>query len=114
MTGAPAGERTRGDRAYAQLLERALLPAGDLVLRTEFVRELRRWRRIQHLSGPAIAQLQRSALQDVLRHASTAVPHYRDLRIEPHDDPYEWLRRFPLLTKADLRSSVDRLRTPGA
>lgn len=74
--------------------------------------ELRRWRRIQHLGSEELAGLQRRGLEKLLKHATTAVPHYRELAVAPATDPYEWLRRFPILTKSDLRSEKDRLLTP--
>lgn len=100
-------------RAYGRLLEHVALPAGDLVLRTELMAELRRWRRIQHLDRASLDALQRDALERLLTHATARVPHYRGLRVSRSDDPFEWLRRFPILTKADLRERGDRLLTPG-
>lgn len=114
VTGHEPGPRGRGARAYNQFLERAVLPLGDVALRTEFMRELRRWRRIERLSAPELARLQRTGLGKVLHHATTRVPHYRDLQVRPAEDPYEWLRRFPILTKQDLRTEGERLVTPGS
>ena len=107
---------TRGlpSRLHNAALERLVLPAGDAVLRTEFMRELRRWRRIQHLDADALARLQRSGLVSLLEHATAEVPYYRGLNISRDGDPYEWLRRFPILTKQHLRADGDRILTPGA
>ena len=113
MTAPHGLRRGPGARAYNQLIERTVLPAGDLVLRTEFMRELRRWRRIERMSAEEISSLQRSSLERVLRHATSSVPHYRTLCLRRDDDPFAWLRRFPILTKADLRTEADRLVTPG-
>lgn len=106
-------DRSVTDRAWTTVLERVALPLGDRVLRTEFLRELRRWRRIQRLDAVELEALQRVGLAALLDHATTEVPHYRDLALPRSDDPHEWLRRFPILTKADLRASGDRLVTPG-
>jgi len=107
-------DRSPSERAYNHALERLVLPAGDLALRTEFIKELRRWRQVQRLSAPELANGQRAGLERLLRHASTEVPHYRDLRTTGSDDPYAWLRQFPILTKSHLRSEADRLITLGA
>jgi phenylacetate-CoA ligase len=106
-------ERTAVERAYNQFLERMVLPVGDRVLHTEFMATLRRWRRIQHLPGPELARMQRDGLTRLLEHATTRVPYYQGLGIERPADPHEWLRRFPILTKATLRDEGDRLCTPG-
>lgn len=105
--------RRASERLYNRLLEHVALPVGDLLLRTEFMAELRRWRRIQHLPAAELDRLQRDGLRTLLAHASRAVPHYRDLGVAPDDDPYLWLRRFPILTKTDLREDGARLLTPG-
>lgn len=93
-------------------MEHVALPLGDLALRTEFMAELRRWRRIQHLSADELAALQRRHLTDLLQHATTKVPHYRSLELKPDPDPYVWLSRFPILTKQDLRSKGQDLLIP--
>lgn len=96
------------------MLERAVLPLGDVIMRTEFMRELRRWRRIQHLGADELAARERHGLTQLLRHATKQVPHYRDLDVTPSEDPHEWLRRFPVLTKSDLRNEGELLITPGS
>lgn len=105
--------RTATERAYNAFLERLLLPLGDVVLRTEFMATLRRWRQVQHLPAPELARMQRQNLTALLEHASSNVPYYRELRVERPDDPYEWLRRFPVLTKAHLRDEGERLCSVG-
>ncbi len=114
VSTAANARRGVSERSYNQFLERLVLPAGDVVLRTEFMRELRRWRRIQHLDANSLARLQSEGLAALLDHATTKVPHYRDLKTAKDDDPYKWLRQFPILTKQDLRADGDRLLTPGA
>lgn len=81
-------------------------------MRTEYMRELRRWRGIQRLDSTSLARMQRNALQHLLRHATTNVAYYHDLAIPSSGDPHEWLRRFPLLTKSHLRDHEDQLRDP--
>jgi phenylacetate-CoA ligase len=95
------------------LLERVVLPVGDRILHTEFMATLRLWRRIQHLPASELDRLQSENLVALLDHASSRVPYYRGLGIERSEDPHEWLRRFPILTKAVLREEGERLCTPG-
>jgi phenylacetate-CoA ligase len=101
------------DRAYNEVLERLVLPCGDLVLRTEFMRTLRHWRQIQHLPSGELASLQADGLRHLLEHATARVPYYRSVQVQPDADPHEWLRRFPILTKQELRAEGEDLLTPG-
>lgn len=105
--------RTGPERAYNAFLERLALPLGDRVLRTELMATLRQWRQIQHLPAPELARMQRANLASLLEHASRTVPYYAGLGVARDEDPYEWLRRFPILTKSVLRDEGERLCTPG-
>ena len=94
---------------YGSAVEHLAMPAGDLVLRTEFISTLRRWRRLQRLPTAELQRLQRDALRDLLEYATSTVPHHRRGAAARHDDPYQWLSRLPVMTKYDLRDSVDDL-----
>ena len=94
---------------YTGLLEGLLLPLGDRLLRTNVIAGLRAWRRIQWMSREELERLQAEALRRLLRHATTQIPYYRDLGIAEREDPYSWLRAFPVLTKGHLSSHGDRL-----
>lgn len=94
---------------YTTGLERTVLPLGDRVLRSEFMSTLRQARTMQHLPATELDRLQRERLAGLLRHATTAVPHYRDMDIRPDEDPFTWLRSFPILTKATLQEESSRL-----
>ncbi len=94
---------------YTIGLERLLLPLGDRLLHTEFMATLRAARAMAQLPSDRLRAIQRDRLVGLLRHASTAVPHYRELGVEPDDDPFIWLSRFPILTKEVLRDRTDAL-----
>lgn len=94
---------------YGTAIERLALVLGDRALRTEYVATLRRWRRIQHLPAEELRRLQHDGLRELLEYATTTVPYHRAGAAARHDDPYEWLRRLPVMTKHDLRDSVDEL-----
>jgi phenylacetate-CoA ligase len=94
---------------YNKLVEHVLLPVGDSVLNTEFMATLRTWRYFQGLSAGALQDIQRDKLRSLLEHASKSVPYYRDLEVTSSADPYEWLTRFPILTKRSIRDGGDSL-----
>jgi phenylacetate-CoA ligase len=92
---------------YRDLLEHALLPLGDLALGTAFTAKLKAWRHLQWLSGRELAQIQTDNLRRLLTHASTRVPFYREKDIQPDQDVRSWLRRFPVITKGEIKARID-------
>lgn len=66
--------------------------------------------RSQWWRAPHIEEYVAERLRTVLLDATYHVPHYRDLHIEPQpENPRVWLTRFPILGRADLQDSGDRL-----
>src|SRR5438552_1659141 len=92
---------------YRHILERVLLPLGDLALGTAFQANLEAWRERQWLPSQALQHLQTDNLLRLLTHASARVPFYRDKNIQPDQDARNWLRRFPVITKRDVKANID-------
>jgi phenylacetate-CoA ligase len=92
---------------YHGMLEHTLLPLGDLALGTAFTAKLKEWRDLQWLSGQALEQVQTNNLRRLLRYASTQVPFYREKEVQPDQNVRKWLRRFPVITKADVKARID-------
>lgn len=62
---------------------------------------------------PTIEAHQDKLLKAALQHATSCVPHYRDLGVlQGNDDPRDWLQRFPVLTKKELQSDPARFQWP--
>lgn len=66
--------------------------------------------RSQWWGAAQIQSYQRHTLRKALRHATENIPHYRDLGLDRSNDPFEWLAKFPTLTKGEVQSAGDRLR----
>src|SRR2546422_394137 len=92
---------------YGGVLERVLLPLGDLALGTAFTANLKAWRAIQWLPAQTLGRLQEDNLRRLLTHASTKVPFYREREIHSSQDVRSWLRRFPVITKRDVKDRID-------
>lgn len=90
------------------LLEKMILPIGDRMLGGSFMTELKELRTMKgHL------HLQMQKLKNVLDHATEHSPYYRNFHVQRKGDPVEYLRQFPILTKADLRQhTADMLTQP--
>ncbi len=94
---------------YNWFLEFFLLPIGDWMLGTNYIRELRRWRNIQWFSDEKLQKTQQHSLQKLLMHAVEKVPYYRDLSIQSEDNPVAWLKKFPILYKSDIKANIGKM-----
>jgi len=90
---------------YNKIVEHIILPTGDALLGTNYMRDLRRFRSLQYLSKEEIDALQSKALQQLLLHATKNIDYYKQLNIEAVADPFKWLKKFPLLTKEVIRNN---------
>ena len=88
------------------LLEHVLMPLGDTLIGGSMMSELRKLRKMDGDPG-----LQREKLKNVLTHATKKSPYYRDLKVPFREDPVEYLKGFPILTKQLLRQETDRILT---
>jgi len=99
---------------YNKLMEDVVLPLGDKVLGTTFIKNLKQWRKFQYASKQELEKKQSEILQQLLQHATTNIKYYKGLNVPPATDPYEWLKQFPILTKQKIRDNMnDMLLTGG-
>ena len=94
-------------------MESIVLPAGDKALGTSFIEGLRYWRSFQHLSKEELERKQRELLTKLLTDSTKNIKYYRDLNITPSSDPYEWVKRFPILTKKKIKDNLDDMLLTG-
>ena len=94
---------------YNTLLERFILPAGDIALGTAYMKQLKDWRKIEKLSSDELQANQKNSLQKLLAHATENVPFYKNLGIESNDDVYKLIRDFPIMTKNVIKDNMDQL-----
>ena len=67
---------------YNTLLEWAILPVGDLLNGSEFVRQLVKWRQIQYLSETELERLQAKKLSELLTHICTMIPYFQNIPLK--------------------------------
>ncbi|MBN1118686.1 MAG: phenylacetate--CoA ligase family protein [Bacteroidales bacterium] len=94
---------------YNLFLEKILLPIGDLINGSSVSKELKRWRKICTLSETEINELSERNLKNTLAFAIKNVPYYANLNMEYHDNPYQWLKKFPIMDKSKIRIFQDKL-----
>jgi phenylacetate-coenzyme A ligase PaaK-like adenylate-forming protein len=95
-------------------LESLILPVGDLVLKTHFMKHLREYRRINLLSKDDLESLQKRKLNLMLEHISSAIPFYSKLGIDLTANPFQELKKLPLLGKKDFRAAQKEFIDPSA
>jgi phenylacetate-CoA ligase len=92
---------------YRLLVEKIILPLGDLMLGSKTISYLNKFRKWQWLAKADVEKLQKERLQKLLVHASTTIPFYKTLNTNPESDPYTWLRQFPVLKKPVIKENID-------
>ncbi|MBX2955220.1 MAG: phenylacetate--CoA ligase family protein [Cyclobacteriaceae bacterium] len=91
---------------YNFVLENLVLPAGDWVLGTQFIAQLKLARKIQHFSRNELVSYESDMLQKLLIHISTNVDYYKKLNVHSADDPVAWLKNFPILYKNTIKENA--------
>lgn len=94
---------------YNNLLENIILPAGDFVIGTNFIAELKKWRKIVSLDSNRIKEIQRNNLHTQLEYCKKNVPFYKKLNLPEIKDPYEMIKYFPIMTKQIIKENIDDL-----
>ena len=93
---------------YQKLLEHFLLPIGDFFNNTSYINELKYWRKVDEFSEDELQQSQKDNLTKVLSHAVKNIPFYKNIKLE-EQNPYLWIKSFPILTKDTLRDKNNEL-----
>lgn len=92
---------------YSNFLQEFILPLGDGILGTNYIRQVQKWRYLQGRSSVQLESLQEKNLRKLLNHAMLKVPYYRNLNVVPSLNIYETLSKFPILTKAIIKEDID-------
>ncbi|KGL63249.1 hypothetical protein [Polaribacter sp. Hel1_85] len=93
---------------YSKFLENIVLPIGDFFNKSSYKKELKYWRKVDLFSEVELENLQKENLQKVLLHAVNTVPKYKKIQLKG-ENPYAWIKQFPILLKDDIRNNVDIL-----
>lgn len=94
---------------YNHFLEKFLLPTGDFLLGQGFMRNLQRLRREVLLNECQINELQKKRLYDILHYSVKNSCYYKSLNIKHNNDPYFWIKQFPILDKKKIREQQANL-----
>ncbi|HEY9168503.1 MAG TPA: hypothetical protein VIN72_03360 [Lutibacter sp.] len=91
------------------VLEKIVMPLGDLLTGTTVMKDLKKWRMIVSLSEQEIETYSQARLLKVLNFASTNIPFYRKHSQYRDDNPYIWIKQFPIMRKSIIRNNIDSM-----
>jgi phenylacetate-CoA ligase len=93
---------------YQFLLEKIILPFGDILNKSSYTQQLRYWRKVDQLSESEITALQKKNLDKLLQYAIINVPYYKKtVSLDKNQKPK--LQDFPILEKEIIRNQTDQL-----
>lgn len=92
-----------------KLIEKGLMPLGDILNRTQIMGQLNYWRGVCNLTEKELIDLSSNNLNTVLKYAISSIPFYSTLAIEHKVNPLELLSTFPIMNKADIRNNLQNL-----
>lgn len=94
---------------YNSILEYLVMPAGDAIIGTTFMQELRNWRKLEQLTPQEIESLQQEKLIRLLEYASSSIPFYQQLHLPLQKNCEECLQAFPVMYKSVIRKNLRSL-----
>lgn len=95
---------------YNLFLEHIVLPLGDLINKSSYIKQLKYWRRIDNYSKEELDLLQAKNLLKLLNHTIESVPYYQNLNLQNrYKDSEEWLKQFPIINKFTIRENSNYL-----
>lgn len=93
---------------YQFLLEKIILPIGDLFNKSSYMQQLTYWRKVDQLSETDISDLQQKNLDHLLSYAIKNVPYYSEV-VATKPNQKLTLGDFPILEKDIFRNRIDDL-----
>jgi phenylacetate-CoA ligase len=85
------------------IIENIILPLGDLLFGTAYIKSLKEWRKIQFLSESQIEFLQKEKLSKLLNHAQNNISYYSFLKSKTTIN----IKDFPILKKSIIKGEID-------
>ncbi len=94
---------------YNSILEKFILPLGDLVMDSSVMKNLKEWRRVTQLSEKEIEKYSCDKLYHLLDFVTRSVPYYHQFISYKNENPYEWINHFPIMGKAEIKNNISTL-----
>jgi len=95
---------------YTNFIRNVALPFTDLFLNTEYYKSIKKWHYIDTYSEIDLYKIQKENLRQLLKHTVKNCDLYKDIKLQ-NDNPFFWLKQFPILTKDIVRKKEAALLT---
>lgn len=97
---------------YIKILEKIILPLGDLLLGSSYTKSLSEVRKTVRLDEKSINELQKKNLENIIDFAIKNSEYYKNLNIQVNKDSvYGTIKKFPILEKSILRENTHSILT---
>ncbi len=94
---------------YTKFVENLLMPLGDTITGSDVMRRLHYFQRVTSLSEEEISEHSKEKLIKLLDFSVKKIPYYYKLNSSIKENPYEWIKDFPIMTKATIKKNVNNL-----
>lgn len=94
---------------YNSFLQKIILPIGEILLGSDYLKNLKKWQKFDTLSEEELNKIQEKELEKTLKYTIKEVPFYKNLKYDEKLTPLENLNQFPVLTKELLRGERENL-----
>ena len=94
---------------YNQFCEYIILPFFDKINGGHLSSNYQNWKKFDKYSSDELNFLQKENLRKLLVHAKDNIPFYKDFNININADPYEEVKKLPLMYKPIIKENIDLL-----
>ncbi|MFK5889309.1 MAG: hypothetical protein QM486_01105 [Flavobacteriaceae bacterium] len=96
--------------SYSKFIKKIVIPLSDIIFNTHYSKKNKYWCKLDYLSTKELQLIQERNLKELLLHAKNKTKFYKNISLKG-DNPYKWLKKFPVLTKDVVRNEEDSLLT---
>lgn len=94
---------------YSLFLRKVVLPCGDCFFGSSVMRHLHHWERVFSLSEEGINRYSQERLYKLLSYSVQNVPYYKEYLKYKSNNPYMWIKSFPIMRKSIINQHLDDL-----
>jgi phenylacetate-CoA ligase len=100
------------NKLYNKVLENIILPFGDKIFGTTFIKNVKYYRVLFKKDEKALKEFQVDQLNQILNYSISNSNFYKLLEIQSiQNNPEVWLKKFPIMDKITLRSNIKSILT---
>lgn len=94
---------------YSYVLNKIILPIGDFITGSNVMKDLREFRKVISMSETDIEIYTKNRLFQLLDYTTSNINYYKTYRQYLDEDPYTWIKQFPIMKKKEIKANIDSL-----